>query len=497
MTMTRTGEQGVALVISLFLMGAMSALAVSLMFLAQTETSASRNYKTMSQARYAGEAGVHKTLNYFTNGYVVPTSTAGFTTDVSPVRYNGNPVILSSMPGTASNYPVSAVATAFAAATAQDLAGQNMVRYGAVATLLQMRSVNVYGGGGGVIQTWEITASGMVGPGAQPATVEVKAMLERNLVDAETFAVFATSDACGAITYTGSGGTNSYNSSVSPLPMSGGKPVTTDGSGAVGTNGNLSLGGSVTINGSLSTPRSGVGACSAGSPTAMTGTPGNVTEGLIQLPQAKAYPTPVIPAPGTDDFNFHTSTSALTCTTLFATLGWNCSRSGSTWTISPMAAGTPLPLRNVTIGSNQNLVIGGTGTATLNWNTLSVAGNTNLTINASLTELNLAGNGVATGADVLDFQGNFSTTAWDPSKFQIFYAGTSTIKLRGNNDLAATIYAPNAHVDLSSSYDVWGSILSKTYRNSGGAMVHYDTALASKYKTLGNHVMSSFSWRKY
>jgi len=104
---------------------------------------------------------------------------------------------------------------------------------------------------------------------------------------------------------------------------------------------------------------------------------------------------------------------------------------------------------------------------------------------------------VASGGTVMDFQANFSTTGWDPSKFQILYAGTNEIKLRGNNDLAATIYAPNAHVDLASSYDVWGSILAKTYRNTGGAMVHYDTSLGGKYKTLGNRVMSSFSWKKY
>ena len=97
----------------------------------------------------------------------------------------------------------------------------------------------------------------------------------------------------------------------------------------------------------------------------------------------------------------------------------------------------------------------------------------------------------------MDFEGNFSTTAFDPSKFQILYAGTDEIKLRGNNELAATIYAPNAYVTMSSSYDVYGSILSKTFSNTGGAMVHYDTSLSAKYKTLGNRVMSSFSWKKY
>src|SRR3954462_4286446 len=96
--MTRHGEKGVALVFTLFLMAALSAMAVSMMFLAQTETSASRNYRTMSQARYAGEAGVHKALNFLTHrtSYVPPLVIASYTTSASPyVTFGGSPVVLS------------------------------------------------------------------------------------------------------------------------------------------------------------------------------------------------------------------------------------------------------------------------------------------------------------------------------------------------------------------------------------------------------------------
>lgn len=519
----RSSEKGIALVFTLFLMASLSALAVSLMFLSQTETAGTRNYRTMSQARYAGEAGVHKAINYMINAYTQPSSFADYNLTVSPVTCNnastsmcstnGGPVILSSFTSGSgypvSNYPDSAARTAFAAGVTGTLAtnvggvlnnlGYGTVTYGAYARLLSMRTVNIYGGGLVFVQTWEITAVGTV-PGALPATVEVTALLEQDLVDAETFAVFATADTCGAVRYSGgvASGTDSYDSSVSPLPMTGGKPSTTASGGAIGTNGNLDLSGSVTINGTLSTPRSGVGACSAGSPTAMTGDPANVTGGLIQLPQSKVYPTPVIPPAGATNWDFNTSTDPIACAALFATMDWSCSRAGSVWTISPNTVGAPLSLANVTLSSNQNLVIGGTGTVQLNWNSFVVAGNTELSMTNSLTQLNLTGTGTNLSSNpVLDFQGNFSTTAWDPSKFQILYAGTSLIKLRGNNDLAATIYAPNAKVDLASSYDVWGSILAKTYENSGGARVHYDRSLGSKYKTLGNRVMSSFSWKKY
>jgi hypothetical protein len=512
---TRSTEKGIALVFTLFLMASLSALAVSLMFLSQTETSATRNYKTMSQARYAGEAGAHKAINYMINSYVKPSTFTNYNLTVSPVRCTSGcattgDVVLSSFASGAgyptTNYPDSTIAAAFAAAVQGTLAtnvtgtlgnlGFGTVTYGAYARLLSMREVNVYGGGVEFVQTWEITAVGTV-PGALAATVEVTAMLEQDTVDAETFAVFATADTCGAITYSGSGGTDSYNSTSMTLAGTPPKPVTANTGGAIGTNGNLDIGSAITVYGALYTPRSGVGNCVTGSVPAVTGAIASVSQGMVQLPQPKVFPTPNIPPPGGDDWDFHSAANEGDCTAIFALMDWSCSKLGSTWTIYPNTVGAPLSLRNVSIGSNQNLVIGGTGTVKMNWNTFHANGNTNLSITNSLTELNLKGEGVASGGVVMDFEGNFSTTTFDPSKFQILYDGPNLIKLRGNNELAATIYAPNAAVNMSSSYDVYGSILAKTFTNTGGALVHYDTSLSAKYKTLGNRVMSSFSWKKY
>jgi hypothetical protein len=115
--MKRNHEKGVALVITLFLMASLSALAVSLMFLSQTETSASRNYKTMSQARYAGEAGIHKSLNYLMSDAflnTIPTTITSLTPGTYPVQYLGNDVVLTSDVLT-SNYPDNTVKAAFAA----------------------------------------------------------------------------------------------------------------------------------------------------------------------------------------------------------------------------------------------------------------------------------------------------------------------------------------------------------------------------------------------
>ena len=501
--MTRTGERGVALVFTLFLMAALSAMAVSMMFLAQTETSASRNYKTMSQARYAGEAGVHRALHYLSStAYTsLVTSTSGFDTTVSPVTYSGNPVVLAPV-ATNSNHPSGTIKAAYAAlfsGVSMSVGSGATVTYSATATLLSMRQMAVYGGTTGVVQTWRIDAVGTV-PGALPATVEVGALMERNSAPAETYAIFATGAGCGAITMSGNVHTDSYDSTS--MTMSGGSPVTQASGGSVGTNGNLSIGGQVTVNGNLDTPRTGVGNCSNGNITALT-TSGraDVSGDTIQLPQAKTYPTPLAPSPMPT-----TGTLGISSASCASILGYltpliqQCAVSGSNITIR--ANGQPIVLPNVALSGGVTLTIeGGTSpNVTFNVNSFSMSGNSNLVLgntpaNTSVT-MNVAGTGVT--GDVVDFTGGtFMNATFDPSRFQILYAGTGTMKFAGGSQAAATIYAPNASVSMHGNGNFYGSILSNQFTDTGGASVHYDRSLASKFNVLGNHVMSSFSWQKY
>src|SRR5437762_9271559 len=163
--MTQTDqERGVALVLALFLMSAMSVLAASLMFLSQTETYATMNYRMMSQARYAAESGIQKAANFLVDSaqYAVPGSVAdplnNYVTTGSPVTYNSQTVKLSAVDVAASNYPVTAVKTAFYNAARGSLrAGNASISYNAVATLISMQKFDAYGGGVSVVQTWQIT----------------------------------------------------------------------------------------------------------------------------------------------------------------------------------------------------------------------------------------------------------------------------------------------------------------------------------------------------
>ena len=517
----RNGEKGVALVFTLFLMAALSAMAVSMMFLAQTETSASRNYRTMSQARYAGEAGVQRAIHYLANLSSTPytPTVTGMTTTVSPVTYSGNPVVLSSNVS-ASNHPDSAVKAAFAAlftGVSMSVGSGATVGYTATATLLSARTVRVYGGNDQVIQTWRIIATGSAGPVTLPATVEVAAILERDSIVAETYAIFATGDVCGAITLAGGSETDSYDSTAITLAGSPPKPTTDSSGGSVGTNGNLTIGGNVTVKGNFDSPRTGVGNCSTGHFTALDENgQATVLGDRIQLPQAKVYPTPNPPSPmpGTGILNLNSTT----CTSLAPMLGsgfpadtcvYSATGSG-TFTIfknntSPIVWGNVQMTGGITLQINKGpFYPSSSATVNMNVNSWSLAGGATVALaNDVSVNLNAAGTGFTSGQTVLDFTGGAltngtGTAAFDSSKFQILYGGVSKIKLAGGTHTAATIYAPNADVDVGGGADIYGSVLSRTFTAGGsGGKVHYDRGLSARVFTLGNHVMSSFSWQKY
>ena len=536
-------EKGIALVIVIFLMGTLSALAVSMMFLAQTETASSRNYRTMSQARYAAEAGVHQMVNYLmstTYAAVTPASPfTGYGITKSPVTCTGTGCAVTQTatcdPSTiARARSTGCIVIGYSAATTNNPAGTfnsgaagtlavnasgdttnaalGTVTYGAVAILMSMRSVIPYGSSSpSVIQTWLIVSDGTVPP-STTAIVEVSGSLERNYVSSDTYAIFATGAGCGAINLGGTMHTDSYNSSA----LVGGNPVLTTTNGGVGTNGNLTIGGTVTINGNLDTPRTGVGACNAGTPTALTGSGhADVTGSIVRLPQAKTFPTPAAPSPTPPLSTVTLDANMVTCTIITAanppptTPG--CDYSGNDLTITTNGA-NPVLLGNVDVHSTVNLTIQygtacsapctptpATGTALVNVNSFKVSSNATFTVgpNTSVT-MNIAGTSLASGTEPLDFHaGGFANNTFDPSKFQILYAGTGTIEMIGGPNAAATIYAPNAPVIMQGNADFYGSILANTYNAQGNASVHYDSSLASKYFTLGNYMLTSFSWKKY
>lgn len=487
--MKRKNEKGSALIFALILLLVLSAMAGSLMFLSNSETYSSMNYRMMTEARYGAEAGVHAAANFIMNTYVPPAACAGctfngFITNAYPVAdANGNPIYLSTLTTQPSNYPNGQMVAAFQNAmnANQPLQhggqnGANTVTYSASAQLMSMVSILPFGTITPVtIQTWQITAHGDIA-NVQNGEAEVVTTLERYISPAFAYAAFADATGCASLSFSGNGTTDSYDSGA--LPVLGGvvsAPASFNTYGGnVGTNGNqTNSGANPTINGTLSTPNAGFGVCSAGNVTAFTGSNLNqITGGLIQLPHVVSFPSPTIPAPGSTNVT-------------------------STQTLAP--------------GNYGDLTLAGKDTVTLtpgvyNINSISITGSAQLVVapypvgspNAGQYGpiiLNVAGNNNATP---IDLEGNgISNPSYNPGDLQILYAGTGTIKIAGNGSSAAVVYAPNATADFKGNASFYGSVIANQLLDVGNGSIHYDMRLKKEMFTIGDYMLNSFTWNKY
>ena len=539
-------ERGIALVLALILMSTMSVLAASLMFLSQSETFASMNYRMMSQARYAGEAAVQKASDFLLDGtqYAIPgpgnalDPLTNYDRTKSPVLCAvgasgctpGQPIILSAVTSQASNYPAATVRAAFLAAACAGpgpcpngplAAGNASVNFGAYATLLSMTVFDSYGGTQNVILTWQITGIGSL-TGPRPASVEVAAVVEQPKVPANNFAAFATANICGAIHFAGNVSTDSYDSSVA-----GGFGASHEDSGGdVGTNGNLQIEGHVDVQGNLSSPRAGVGTCLEGAVTALTETGSAAVEGsIIQLPTAVTYPPPVFsvtPPTGTVAIT-SAATLAAACTS-FATQsssvvpGVNCFVDAVAHSVRIDGNGLDVTLPNVNIGGGYKLIFDGNTVPSQAININSLAGSGEIEVNANLASnlsesvvLKVAGVGTGTNPlypNELDVPFDLSTMTWkqnaaggrslDASALQIVYGGHAAIRMvGGNSQSAVAIYAPNASFELQGTQDLYGSILARTIYSHGTPAIHYDRRLGRDFWVAGHAMVGTFTWKRY
>ena len=529
-TITRASdESGVALIITLFLLAAISALASSLMFLSQTETYATMNYTMMTQARYAGEAGVEKTVNWLvapmeglSTGYTLPSSgsstdpTSNYTMTTSPVTCSGGSgcltttgtcsytpglaptgpcVVLSAMNGVTSNYPDANTVTAFASAGTGTLtSGSSPIGYSTYAVLMSMQQL----GSGSVVQTWSIVSNGTV-TGARTATVQVVSTLETPMkgTTGNGYAAFATGSGCGAITLSGSAGTNSYNSAT--YGGSGTPTLSTTG-GSIGTNGNLTESGSATIWGKLYTPRSGVGPCSSGDALTKSGS-ATVKEGLVALAAAWAPPTPSAPSPAPPT----TSMSVSSVTTCASSGLPSCTGTSGNLTVAGGSTlATATAIGNLSVSGSAQIHIGSATAGACNpcyysINSLSMSGSTRLILDGGSVVINVAGNGGSGTVWSMSGSSNIVNPSYVASNVQINYGGTRSISQSGGTSSSAVLDAPNSAVTLSGGSDFYGSILASTISDSGSVSIHYDSALSSMYstQTTGVPLLTSFSWKKY
>lgn len=454
----------------------LSTLAAAVIFVTQTETWNSANYKFLTQARYAAEAGAQNTQNWIINNYVPPTTAqlaASYDTTKSPVvciagcSSVGSPVVLSAL--TSGNYPDSSQQSAFSSALgSQSVPGLGNVSYSTTATLI---GVTTLGG-----MTWKITSQGNVA-GPRPAQVQVVETIAS--APPQTFGIVGLGTSCPSVTFTG--GTMDTWSSAG----GGTYAATHQNSGAnIGTNGNVTLsGGSTRINGTISDSRNDtVGGCPDGITNNVGGTP---WAGLAVVPTI-TYPPASAPSPMTVNSNINANSN--TC--------WGASPAGCTVIAGPAVQIVPGSYGNLTSNSDLHL-----STGTYNFNSVNLNGGS-LTLDSVPVIINLGGNGISSGGTL--FASQSSTTINDggiPSNLTIESAAGAgmsnppVITMNASSSMYAVVYATNAYVHITGSSHFLGSVIANkvTCDSSGG--FSYDTALNGAGIPVYN--VLSFTWSKF
>ena len=497
---TLRDERGLAMILALFMTLALSVLGTSLMFVSKTETLSSHNYRLMSQARYGAESGVHVASNYLlSTAYsgVMPNTAgdawANYDTTKSPVTLvsNGNPIVLSST-SSSSNYPVTSVKTAFAAmfsgaAVTLDV-NDAPVAFTATATLMSMRKfTDSMSGLETVLQTWEIVGEGSI-VGARNATVDVSSVLERQSQPLFPYAAFATYSGCEALDLAGGAVTDSYDSTAA---LVGGVPVVANNTGNLGTNGNLKeVGATTMVHGSLSTPRAGVGTCDdVQNVTALTQSGGaTVDSGINQLSQPVNYPDPpaISPLPPTTTTEFKQSTG---CPSGYAGV---CAPSANGATFTPASASTVITMGNVQMNANSVLHL---NAGVYVMNSLKQNGGAQLVVDSGPVIIKIAGQ---SDSNPIVINGNgIANPSFNPQNLQFIYGGNGLAKLNGGSTTSATFYMPKADTTINGGGALYGALVAKTLKDTGGADIHYDRRLRTGGLTAGNYSLSAFTWKNY
>jgi len=127
-------------------------------------------------------------------------------------------------------------------------------------------------------------------------------------------------------------------------------------------------------------------------------------------------------------------------------------------------------------GSYGNISVNAGGTlvltaGTYNINTLTVNGNAQIVTTGPVV-INVMGAGSATPVTING--GGLANTSGIANNFQINYSGTGTVQLGGGAQTYMIVNAPAANVKLKGGTDFYGAIIAATIDDSGGVNFHFD-----------------------
>ena len=252
------------------------------------------------------------------------------------------------------------------------------------------------------------------------------------------FGAYATGSGCGALTISGNAYTDSFDSSQ-------GTPSQTVqlSKGLIGSSGNVTIAGDVTVNGPVFALNTTVGPCTNGTPGISLSGKATATGGYIQLTAPPVFPNPAAVTPGSQDY-------AVTSDTILppGNYGNIAVSGGKTLTLSP---------------------------GTYNINSLNLSGGASIAIKpAGQVMVNIAGNNVL---QPIQFSGaGAANSGGVPLNLFLSYGGTLPITISGRSGSYAVLYAPNSAVTLAG--DWFGAMVVGTLDDSGGGAIHYDRSLA-------------------
>ena len=150
-------------------------------------------------------------------------------------------------------------------------------------------------------------------------------------------------------------------------------------------------------------------------------------------------------------------------------------------------------LYSVSLSGGTNLTLqGGASPSTpaiYNINSLSVQGNSTITINGPVV-LNFAGNNIGTNPVINFTGGSLNNTSNIPGNLVINYGGTGTfntavappisnptIIINGNSGVFASINAPNSNLKFTGGGNFYGAAVAETIDDQGGTNFFWDTSL--------------------
>lgn len=282
----------------------------------------------------------------------------------------------------------------------------------------------------------------------------VQAEVTINSTAAAAYGLYATSNACPSISFSGNGTTDSYSTAgyTAANAQNAYAATVLQTGGSIATPGTVQLAGNAAIGGNIAAGNTTQGgACPAG--LIINGANAGMVKGQTppnQLTQAATvnYVVPNAPNPAT-------SPGVVTYT--------------SNVSLTP-----PGPYGDIVIAGGTLTLAPGTYSI----NSLTITGQGAITVSGSgSVVLNIGGNGITGTTPVINVAGQgVLNSTYVPENFIIDYAGTQPVAVAGspNQSVYFILDAPNAPLTYSGNGAVYGAMIGSTIVDSGNGAVHYD-----------------------